>query len=528
MPTPWVKIDHCGLCRLVDDEARKKLAPEVNSLDYAQDEDGVRKLVEVLYAAVIAKGVNYALEPIRSTSKVQEIRVAEEILKKGEGTCLDLSLLFCGLCIGCELMPILVVLDGHALVVVPLNHRLRDWRNRRNRPESNLFDNVVIYEDKGEKLRELINSGAYMAVECTGFARGASLASMGDKPECLYRGQGGTMTFDDAVKAGAQQFDPAFGRPFKFALDIATWQSHHPSEAIEDEESAGASHAGGHAPQAEQFSDPLPYLLDRSEQEDALRGALHQHRALNKLDRPLVCIVHGSEAEYHPAFLDRLEQVSLPGILKLWYPEEAAQIPVARPEGLKLFLAKLTEKNYREVIWAALAKSLVGDKFASPEVVVNRISCEKLAVMLNLQLFSEDLEGGALRGLDLFLDFWNCWEKLSEKLLLLVCLSLRYRDKYESKRKFRILWKTTGLNEEIRRYVTEVDFSKYQNLDGVCLPELEAIEQEDVEEFLKRAPAKRAYKVGADFVVKMYGETQGKRIPMLTLLDAFKRPEVTR
>src|SRR5262245_29620774 len=43
---------------------------------------------------------------------------------------------------------------------------------------------------------------------------------------------------------------------------------------------------------------PLPYLCDRSEQEEELRAALLHHRR-DKPQRPMVCLIHGNENEAH-------------------------------------------------------------------------------------------------------------------------------------------------------------------------------------------------------------------------------------
>ena len=71
-----------------------------------------------------------------------------------------------------------------------------------------------------QALRDLIDRGSYLAVECTGFAHSELLGQLSGGPEADHR-VGGVLTFEQAVKAGRQQLDD---RPFQFAIDIAVAQ----------------------------------------------------------------------------------------------------------------------------------------------------------------------------------------------------------------------------------------------------------------------------------------------------------------
>ncbi len=144
------------------------------------------------------------------------IRTPPEILTAPrEGTCLDLAALFCGLSLANELIPILIVVDGHALAAVSLTHGVRDWN--RYRPGRELFETGPLTDP--QKLRDLIDAGSFLAVECTGFAHSEQLGQIDDKPEGLGR-VGGFLGFEQAVQAGRLQLDRA-DRPLQFAIDIA-------------------------------------------------------------------------------------------------------------------------------------------------------------------------------------------------------------------------------------------------------------------------------------------------------------------
>jgi inactive STAND len=520
----WQRVDIFGLCYCVRREAKDIFAPEVNPLDYYAREDGIRELAEELYRALLSKKLNYALEPDESTILVQEIRTPSEIKLEVKGTCLDLALLFCGMCLGCELLPVLILLEGHALVAVSLNYTLRDLQRRR---EKKLFENVMVADAaKLQELVRLVGEGAYLAVECTGFVDGQSLSESGQTtPECVGRKADGTMSFARAVDAGAQQLAPGSGREFRYALDIATGQRNlkrFASLAESDRWGRPFDLDGAREGADQPDPDPLPYLLDRSEQEEALIKAVHRHREL-KPQRPLVCFVHGDEFEYHAAFVDRLEIISLPRILELWHSEEVAQLPVVRHR-MKLSLAEVTAQNSEELFWSAITRAVFGSRPATRDDVINLISRQTLAVMFDASLLSGQMTGGAIEGLSRFLDFWNGWEKLPERLLLMVCVSFRYQRQLEARRRLLRFWKSPSVNDELRRYVEAQDFSSYRNLGGVLLPELRAVSQEDAEEVVKFAQVRRLYDLTEGDVIMLYNSelcTPDGCIPMLTLLDHF-------
>ena len=147
----------------------------------------------------------------------QTIRTPPEILvAPREGTCLDLAALYCGLCLASELLPVLIVIEGHALAAVSLTHGVRDWNGYR--PGRELFAAGPLSD--AQALRDLIDEESFLAVECTGFAHSDLLGQkIGDMPEAQHR-SGGVLTFDQAVDTGRQQLDWA-ERPFQFAIDIA-------------------------------------------------------------------------------------------------------------------------------------------------------------------------------------------------------------------------------------------------------------------------------------------------------------------
>jgi hypothetical protein len=213
----WSRVDDRGLARFVTPKAQRWLPLPISRFDVATDVDKYRITATAVYDALKTTNIRYALEQYHPSEALQTIRTPPEVLvSPREGTCLDLAVLFCGLCESYELLPILIVLDGHALAAVSLTHGLRDWNGYR--PGRELFATDLLTDV--HRLRTLIDEESFVAVECTGFAFSEELGkNIGDKPEASQRTQG-VLTFDQAVRAGRQQLDSA-DRPFRFALDVA-------------------------------------------------------------------------------------------------------------------------------------------------------------------------------------------------------------------------------------------------------------------------------------------------------------------
>ncbi|GEM_PF-3160087 len=218
MDWQWSRANPKDLVRYVNRNAANLVRLAENRYDLTQKSEGRRQLIEAIYNALVnrEKKVRYALEPYHPSKAIQPIRTSPEVLDTpGVGTCLDLAILFCGLCLGNELLPLLIVLENHALVAVSLTHGLQGW-DAPDRRETELFRNEEPLTDI-EQLRELIDSDIYLALECTGFAQSESLS----KSETDGAGRiNGLLPFDRAVAAGREQLDRP-DRPLRYAFDIA-------------------------------------------------------------------------------------------------------------------------------------------------------------------------------------------------------------------------------------------------------------------------------------------------------------------
>jgi hypothetical protein len=203
-----------------------RLPPAINRLDLLHQE-GVEALLRELYTLLRDQRITCDVEPPDPVMAArQPIRTIDAILTEKRGTFLDLSFLFCAVCLAHDLAPLLIVLEGHAFVAVSTERTLHQPDGEGvSAFEQGLLTDVERLRDQVPRL--------YLPVECTGFAAGAGLNR--EYPEGRGRERrDGCMSFDRAVRAGEEYLNahiaPAGATPgaaqraFLYALDIVTLQ----------------------------------------------------------------------------------------------------------------------------------------------------------------------------------------------------------------------------------------------------------------------------------------------------------------
>lgn len=219
----WPKTNEKMLASYVLPQLAARLKLAQSRDDVLARPNGRLELLSLIYDALIAKDLRYAREEYDPESEHQRIRDTELLLEgAGDATCLDLALLFAGVCLGNELLPLVVVVRGHAFVAVSLTRDRRNADEMARRDEDD-GDGAWVTEGlltDGDRLKHLIEREDWIAIECTGFARSESI------PETVPEGksrQKGCLSFEDACKAGAEQLSEP-NRPFEFAIDAAVLQ----------------------------------------------------------------------------------------------------------------------------------------------------------------------------------------------------------------------------------------------------------------------------------------------------------------
>lgn len=200
----WRKKVPQELAQFVLPEPREELRWPlyVSRLDLLASE-GRASVVRQLYQQLLGLRLTYEVavfEPL--ADDVQQIRRPRTILERRAGTCIDLTLLMAGMCLAADLLPLVVVLDGHALLAVSLTAGRTDAARL---PQQEAFREGLLSDL--EQLQVWANDEAYLLVECTGVAASQGGLSAAH-PEGVGRDRRGLMSFDRACAAGLEQIDP--------------------------------------------------------------------------------------------------------------------------------------------------------------------------------------------------------------------------------------------------------------------------------------------------------------------------------
>ncbi len=189
-------------------KANKDSLP-ASSNDYHISKEKRCELLEKIYNSLRQQNVEYELNKVLSLASDQQIiRKPEEILGQGKGTCLDLAIIFCAICWYYDFLPILILLDGHALVAVSLTYRGREWENDERQGKEKFIEGSLT---DGQQLWHMVRREEVLAIECTGFAKSETLEDEN------YPREDGFLSFAQAIKLGKSQLE---NKKLIFALDI--------------------------------------------------------------------------------------------------------------------------------------------------------------------------------------------------------------------------------------------------------------------------------------------------------------------
>ncbi len=171
----------------------------ISRLDLLANE-GRASVVHQLYQQLLKLKLTYEVAPFDPlVSDVQQIRRPSEILSSHVGTCVDLTLLLAGMCLAADLLPLVVVFNGHALLAVSLTHNRPEARNL---PQVRAFAHGLLRDL--HQMQKWADDEVYLLVECTGVAASQGGLST-ELPEGAGRDRRGFMAFDRACEAGLEQ-----------------------------------------------------------------------------------------------------------------------------------------------------------------------------------------------------------------------------------------------------------------------------------------------------------------------------------
>jgi len=216
----WAKVNEKALAQYVLPGIARDLRLSIARDDALAKPGGRRVVAEAIFEALRSRDIRYARPLYNPAQELQTIRDPKTILDgAGDGTCLDLALLFAGAALGNELLPIVVVLQDHAVVAISLEFGRREADAYRRATTDGDWATTGVLND-ATLLRTLADDGRYLLVECTGFAKGDAIPT--GVPEGVGRVDG-YLPFARATAAGREQLDRA-DRPLQFGVDVAYLQ----------------------------------------------------------------------------------------------------------------------------------------------------------------------------------------------------------------------------------------------------------------------------------------------------------------
>lgn len=220
----------------------------------------------------------------------------------------------------------------------------------------------------------------------------------------------------------------------------------------------------------------LPYLADRSEQSHRLEKALREH-ATSSARRPLLVVVHGDEHEAHDMFLDRLEQVTLPRLLKL--DTENRKVSSYRVSWSE---PDVGVDDRLERLRARVAAALDEDSTASDEQLARHVASHRAPVLVTSSIVSSDWQRQEPELIERWADWWRSWTDLPPGQQLLVVLDVLYKSTPDAG--FVQRWRRQSRTDRIRAFLTSLERRADSGLSVAVLPELKAVRETDIVHWL--------------------------------------------
>jgi hypothetical protein len=233
---PWPKRSPELLAHYVNQEAARKAMPSDFFVLKKEDQPfqsfhdlraagQLDKMACAIYDKLCELDIEYDDDPVfmdDPSGQLQVIRPPAEVIERKKGTCIDLALLFAGLCIEVSLLPLVIILGSnltsfHALVVIDGKYTYDGWKMPRGWGEEhqnngwlNAESGKDLWKKGSGELWKRIEDGLYIPLECTGFAHTFSDARR--QP---------TLSFDEARQKGEENL---FSMIHVFTLDIVRMQ----------------------------------------------------------------------------------------------------------------------------------------------------------------------------------------------------------------------------------------------------------------------------------------------------------------
>ena len=224
-----------------------------------------------------------------------------------------------------------------------------------------------------------------------------------------------------------------------------------------------------------EFPPLLPYLSDRSRQRDQLKTLLSRECMQNLHCTPLVCIVHGHEAECHYEFLQKVRSVMLPELLGL--PESHDSVRVER---IRWPSAGGSAGERMNLYCRYLAKELAHVHSTDIETIIEGLNNNRCPVLLYSETMTEDWSREEETFIEHWLNFWNTLPNLVQGQRLFVFLSVKHSASEQASRR----WFSSTPQRKARKYLQRVDYDCRPGIRGRVLDELSAVPYNDLSDWM--------------------------------------------
>ncbi len=216
----------------------------------------------------------------------------------------------------------------------------------------------------------------------------------------------------------------------------------------------------------------LPYMSNRGPQSDKLELLLDEcEDCLN--EKPLICLIHGSEKECHDKFIKRLHEVMLPEIL-----DGPGKVPVDLTMVEWPSIKGNIKMRYKKLM-NNISKALTGNRRANTEeikdVLNRKISPQMIYVIMPVAAW----EKNEVELINNWLQFWNIFPDLNvgRKLMVFFCIKYEHiADKHSDGAENYI-----NRNESAKNFIKSIKYKKYANIVGLTMDELKAVPWCDVD-----------------------------------------------
>jgi hypothetical protein len=260
-------------------------------------------------------------------------------------------------------------------------------------------------------------------------------------------------------------------------------------------------------------SETLPYLCNRSDQEQILRSELDPAEG-KRSRRPFVCVIHGQQQECHWEFVKRMRNVLLPQFLKIEESKVSIKEYLPRWDSSSQAVEKRLEKLVTNLAFELVNRSVRVEDMIEAVVLLEQ------PVMMNYHLSASSNWEQEFELIKKWIVFWGRWPDLPVGCDLFISLSIAYKNRHELSLLEKLRYGKSA--ENLRNAIGSLNFQEH-NLKGVVLPELASVPRDEVEHWAIKHGAQfcNTQKVLLD-IPKIYERLKRDTLPMDQLLDELK------